>query len=124
MDKSKSYFYGDLSPKSAAAEKVLPNGNIVAYACGEFTGKRYINDKIEQELVEFKQEIEEKFAESEMNKTYRFPKVAVNSSNISQNNLITSHLSEGQSTSFYKDSIRLHSNLSIDKELQSPYAGV
>jgi len=34
---------------------------------------RYINEKIEEELVEFKEEIEEKFAKSEVNKNFKFP---------------------------------------------------
>ena len=34
--------------------------------------RRYINPKIEQELVEFKQEIEEKYCTSETNMTYVF----------------------------------------------------
>jgi hypothetical protein len=36
--------------------------------------KRHINPKIEQELLEFKVEIEEKFAKSRMNKEYLFPR--------------------------------------------------
>jgi hypothetical protein len=41
------------------------NGNIIALACGPLKrGKRYINPKIELELVEFKKEIEDKFAKS------------------------------------------------------------
>lgn len=32
----------------------LPNGNIPTYACGPLTKSRYINPKIEEELVEFK----------------------------------------------------------------------
>lgn len=31
---------------------------------------RYINSKVEEELVEFKKEIEEKFRNSEINKSY------------------------------------------------------
>ena len=54
---------------------MLPNGNTPAYACGPLTKERYINPKIETELVEFKQEIEEKFLESYANKTYIFPRV-------------------------------------------------
>ena len=45
----------------------------------EFKNKkkeRYINPKIEAELVEFKEEIEEKFAASEMNNTYKFQRMA------------------------------------------------
>jgi hypothetical protein len=42
-------------------EKRLPNGNIPCYACGPLKKERYVNPKIETELVEFKEEIEEKF---------------------------------------------------------------
>ena len=55
-------------------EPRLPSGNIPAFACGPLTRERYINPKIEQELVEFKVEIEEKFYASDMNKTFRFPR--------------------------------------------------
>ena len=51
-----------------------PNGNIIA-----FTGRplenisdRYINPKIEEELKDFKKEIEEKYAKSRL-KNYSFP---------------------------------------------------
>ena len=43
-------------------ERWTANGNYVAYACGPLKRPRYINERIEQELVEFKKEIEEKFA--------------------------------------------------------------
>lgn len=36
----------------------------------------YINDEIEKELVTFKKEIEAKFANSRMNQTYNFPRIA------------------------------------------------
>ena len=46
-------------------EKRTSKGNIIAYACGPLRKKgRYINPKIELELVDFKKEIEEKFAKS------------------------------------------------------------
>ena len=35
---------------------------------------RYINEKIELELVEFKKEIEDRFAKSEMNKNFTYPR--------------------------------------------------
>jgi hypothetical protein len=41
------------------------NGNIIALACGPLKKPRYINPKIEKELVEFKKEIEEKFEKCE-----------------------------------------------------------
>jgi len=34
----------------------------------------YYNPKIEQELLEFKEEIHEKFYKSEINRVYRFPR--------------------------------------------------
>ena len=50
------------------------NGNIIALACGPLTRPRYINPKIEAELVEFKKEIEDKFASSDVNKKFVFPR--------------------------------------------------
>ncbi len=60
---------------SDQVEKQLPNGNIPAYACGPLKRKRYINPKIEQELVEFKDEIEAKFAKSEVNSQFVFQRI-------------------------------------------------
>jgi hypothetical protein len=40
------------------------NGNIIALACGPLKKARYVNPKIELELVDFKKEIEEKFYKS------------------------------------------------------------
>jgi len=37
-------------------------------ACGPLKKKRYINPKIELELIDFKKEIEEKFAKSPLKK--------------------------------------------------------
>ena len=54
-------------------ERRAANGNYVSYACGPLRRPRYINEKIELELVEFKKEIEEKFAKSKVNKLFRFP---------------------------------------------------
>ena len=45
-------------------EQRASNGNIIALACGPLRKKRYINPKIELELVDFKKEIEEKFEKS------------------------------------------------------------
>ena len=61
--------------------KMLPNGYQIALACGPLKKARYINPTIEKELAEFKQEIAEKHAQSEMNKTYVFQrtKIVVNS---------------------------------------------
>ena len=48
--------------------------------------KRYINPKIEQELVEFKKEIEDKFAKSAI-KTFVMPrKKVIEETNENQNN--------------------------------------
>ena len=55
-------------------EKVLPNGYIVALACGPLKKPRYINENIEKELQEFKLEIKEKFEKSVMNQTFVFPR--------------------------------------------------
>ena len=45
-------------------EQWTSKGNIIALACGPLRKKRYINPKIEVELVDFKKEIEEKFEKS------------------------------------------------------------
>jgi len=55
-------------------ERQLGSGNYIGFACGPLKRPRYINERIEQELVEFKQEIEERFAESNVNKTFKFPR--------------------------------------------------
>jgi hypothetical protein len=54
-------------------EQRTSKGNIVALACGPLTRKRYINKKIEAELVEFKKEIEEKYANSALKK-FKMPR--------------------------------------------------
>lgn len=48
-------------------ERRAANGNYVSFACGPLKRPRYINERIEQELVEFKTEIEERFAISKVN---------------------------------------------------------
>lgn len=53
-------------------EQRSSNGNIIGLACGPLQKQRYINPKIEQELVEFKREIEEKFAKSSL-RSFVFP---------------------------------------------------
>lgn len=53
-------------------EQRTSTGNIVALACGPLKRERYINQKIEQELVDFKKEIEEKFAKSKL-RAFKFP---------------------------------------------------
>ena len=47
-------------------------------ACGPLKRKRYINPKIELELVDFKKEIEEKFAKSPL-RPFVMPKKSVES---------------------------------------------
>ena len=69
---------------SFSLERRAANGNYVrtefsykyqvCYACGPLRRPRYINEKIELELIEFKKEIEEKFAKSTMNKNFAFPR--------------------------------------------------
>ena len=55
-------------------ERRAANGNYIAFACGPIVGRpRYINERIELELVEFKKEIEEKFARSRVNQEFKFP---------------------------------------------------
>ena len=49
-------------------ERLTSEGNIIALACGPLKRKRYINPKIEQELVDFKKEIEQKFEKSPLRK--------------------------------------------------------
>ena len=57
--------------------RILPSGYQIALACGPLKKARYINPAIEKELTEFKEEIAEKHAKSEMNKTYVFPRTEV-----------------------------------------------
>jgi len=56
----------------ALIEQRASNGNIIALANGELKRARYINPKIEAELVDFKKEIEEKFAKSKL-RAFKFP---------------------------------------------------
>jgi hypothetical protein len=58
-------------------ETVLKNGYIACLACGPLssTKPRYVNEKIEEELIEFKAEIADKFSKSKMNRNFRFPRV-------------------------------------------------
>ena len=53
-------------------ENKADNGNIIGLACGPLKKKRYINPKIEQELIDFKHEIEDKFKKSPL-KSFKFP---------------------------------------------------
>ncbi len=59
--------------RERSVERRAANGNYVAYACGPLNRKRYINERIELELIDFKNEIEEKFAKSKINREYKFP---------------------------------------------------
>jgi len=54
--------------KHIGREQCTSQGNIIALACGPLRRKRYINPKIELELVDFKKEIEEKFVKSALRK--------------------------------------------------------
>ena len=54
--------------KHLGVDKRTSKGNIIAFACGPLKKKRYINKKIEVELIDFKKEIEEKFAKSALRK--------------------------------------------------------
>ena len=61
--------------ESFSVERRLGNGNYVAYACGPLRRPRYINERIEEELIEFKKEIEERFAKSKVNASFKFPHI-------------------------------------------------
>lgn len=54
---------------------VLPTGYTVCLVHGPLKKARFINESIEQELAEFKEEIRQKFDVSQMNKAYVFPRV-------------------------------------------------
>jgi hypothetical protein len=53
-------------------EEKTPEGSIIGYACGPLKKHRYINPKIELELIEFKKEVEGKFNKSPL-KPFVFP---------------------------------------------------
>lgn len=57
-------------------ERKTANGNYVAYACGPLKRPRYINERIEQELIEFKKEIEDRFQKSKVNSEFKYPRVS------------------------------------------------
>ena len=63
--------HGGFGP-NGTQEKRTSVGNIIALACGKLKRPRYINPKIEAELVDFKKEIEEKFAKSKL-RSFKFP---------------------------------------------------
>ena len=66
MDDRKSKMNGSMEQRASS-------GNIIGLACGPLTKQRYINPKIEAELVDFKKEIEEKFAKSKL-VSFGFPR--------------------------------------------------
>jgi hypothetical protein len=68
-----------------SVERRAANGNYIAYACGPLRRPRYINEKIEEELVEFKKEIEEKFAASKVNKEFKYPRLPTATMNAAMN---------------------------------------
>ena len=51
LDYIKAQIKEELKASDQQEEKVLPNGNTPAYACGPLTKERYVNPKIEEELV-------------------------------------------------------------------------
>ncbi len=57
-------------------ERKTANGNYVAFACGPLKRPRYINERIEQELIEFKKEIEERFLKSTVNSEFKYPRIS------------------------------------------------
>ena len=64
FDAGTSHRLGQQRQNTTVDEPRASNGNIIALACGPLKKPRYINSKIEQELVDFKKEIEEKFQKS------------------------------------------------------------
>ena len=72
--------------KHVGREQRSSNGNIIAFACGPLKRKRYINPKIEAELIDFKKEIEEKFAKSPLKK-FQMPRKVENDKIVSSGDL-------------------------------------
>jgi hypothetical protein len=66
-DKNNNIYYQPTFQAVQKREIKLPSGNIPAFACGPLTKERYINPKIEQELIDFKIEIRDKFTASKVN---------------------------------------------------------
>ena len=75
----------ELTPFSSSCSDAALRGPLIAWAYERTRSgrqahsldkypQRYMNDKVEQELVEFKREIERKYAMSKLNQEYRFPK--------------------------------------------------
>ena len=61
-------------------ETRLSSGNLMALACGPLKRQRYINPKIELELIDFKKEIEEKFEKSPL-RSFSMPRRSVRDDN-------------------------------------------
>lgn len=61
--------------KKEPSEQISSSGNIIALACGPLKKQRYINPKIEMELVDFKKEIADKFAKSPL-RNFTMPRVS------------------------------------------------
>ena len=74
----------DRDRQNREKEQRTSKGNVIGLACGPLKKKRYINPKIELELIEFKKEIEDKFAKSSI-KAFTMPRKCVNETNDSQN---------------------------------------
>lgn len=67
-------------------EHVTKDGRVYSLACGPLVRARYINPKLERELVDFKVEVEDKFNHGET-KGYMFPKRRI----LYNNNHLKSH---------------------------------
>ena len=67
--------FSSLGRKVDEEEQRTSKGYIIALACGPLKQRRHINPKIEAELVEFKKEIEGKFAVSPL-KSFIMPRKA------------------------------------------------
>lgn len=54
----------DILPRYEIPLEILPNGYIAAYACGKLSRQRYINERMEVELANFKKELDRRFSRS------------------------------------------------------------
>lgn len=77
---TKSYNFDPETTKQGKTSKLAEdelrasNGNIIALTGGPLKKPRYINQKIELELIDFKKEIAEKFKKS-LIKNFRMPRL-------------------------------------------------
>ncbi|CDW74935.1 UNKNOWN [Stylonychia lemnae] len=79
------------------------NGCDAVYACGPLSRQRYINPKLEKELVDFKKEVEDKFSKSLLS-TFAYPRISLPHDsqddltliNIDHNNDLSQFLSEAE----------------------------